>query len=71
MQFGLKYYSYDDYWDVHAGYHAYVSRKIARIENFTNDKVVKFYIPKGAKYYLSNDGQIVSNKIKSGDLKSQ
>lgn len=57
---------------VYSGFHAYLSRSIARkVKSYVNDeKVVKFIIPKGAKYYLGDDGDIVSNKIRSGDLKA-
>lgn len=61
---------------IHAGYHAYVSRQYARNAKnsdmifYSNCKVVKFIIPKGAYYYIGWDDDIVANKIISGDLKS-
>lgn len=56
------------------GYHAFLSRKDARdaykydYVDF-NCKIVKFIIPKDAEYYIGEGGEIVSNIIKSGDLK--
>lgn len=56
---------------IEAGYHAFTSRCIARLKYYSNKeeyKLVKFTIPKGAKYYIGEDGDIVSNMIKSGNL---
>lgn len=33
-------------------------------------KIVKFIIPKGAKYFIGTDGDKVSTSIRSGDLKN-
>lgn len=58
---------------IEMGYHSYKSRENARNLHFNSimddTKIVKFIIPKGAKYYIGEDGDIVSNIIKSGDLK--
>lgn len=58
---------------VDKGYHAFRSRKTARqhygINMSCKPKIVKFTIPKGAKYYIGEDGDIVSNTIIAGDLK--
>ena len=63
---------------IHAGYHAYTTRETtrARVRTFrkvlqkgVKIKIVKFTIPKGAKYYIGNNLDIVSNTIISGDLK--
>lgn len=55
------------------GYHSYRSRERARDEHHNvqhnNSKIVKFIIPKGAKYYIGDCEDIVSDIIKSGDLK--
>ena len=62
---------------IEEGYHSWCSRSIAKSEKsekfrkFGKFKVVKFYIPKGSEYFIGEDGDIVSNKIRSGDLKSQ
>lgn len=61
---------------IEAGYHAYRTRDMARYmkSDYSCEdhmKIVKFIIPKGAKYYFGTDGDIVSNTIVSGDLKSQ
>ena len=57
---------------IYAGYHSFKSREIARFnKTYSNLKVVKFYIPKGAKYFIGDDCDIVSNRIRSGDLKPQ
>lgn len=56
------------------GYHAFRSRDAARIDRSYQCgdlKVVKFYIPKGAKYYIGDDNDIVADRIRSGDLKAQ
>ena len=65
---------------IFAGYHAFRSRKAARLNlhymnlHYGSDrrtKIVKFIIPKGAKYFIGFDNDIVSNLIVSGDLKPQ
>lgn len=57
---------------IHAGYHSFRSRHVARtVKNYTGQKVVKFTIPKGAKYYIGNYEERVSSIIRSGDLKAQ
>lgn len=77
IKFNIRYsYNNDiDYFKAYEGYHAYTSRRITRLRYAKYRdvlyKIVKFYIPKGAKYYLGEDGDIVSNTIKSGDLKRQ
>lgn len=53
------------YFEVDEGFHAYLSKR------FTPDKkLVEFVIPKGAKYFLGINNDIVSDSIKSGDLKN-
>ena len=62
---------------IEEGYHAFRIREDARklirgfnAVNVTNDyKIVKMVIPKGAKYYIGTNGDIVSEVIFSGDLK--
>lgn len=52
---------------IYAGFHSYqTDRQVCRL---SNAKVVKFTIPKGAKYYY-NAGfkEYVSSSIRSGDL---
>ena len=39
-------------------------------EDINLEKIVRFYIPKGAKYYIGSSGDIVSTSIRSGNLKS-
>lgn len=54
---------------IRKGYHSYVSFKVAYTFCPKDHKIVEFTIPKGAKYYLGNYEDIVSNRIMSGDLK--
>lgn len=50
---------------INEGFHAYRGKKFvgSRLA-----KCVEFIIPKGAKYYLGFDNEIVSDLIKSGSL---
>lgn len=64
--------------EIEEGFHSYVSHKKALdmsdwfdYAHGTFTKVVEFAIPKGAKYYLGTDGDIVSTSIKSGNLQSK
>lgn len=58
--------------EIAEGYHAYTSRQEARNHFFdVHHKVVKFVIPKGTEYFVGIRSDIVSNKIKSLDLKRQ
>lgn len=54
---------------VNRGFHAF-RYKLDR-PNYTNNyyKIVEFTIPKGAKYYTGENGDIVSTSIRSGSLK--
>ena len=55
---------------VNEGYHAYTTRKFARLCRFSRmEKIVKFVIPEGAKYYIGCLGDIVSDQIRSLDLR--
>lgn len=57
---------------VDRGYHAYTTRRTARgcrCLFLCDGKIVKFVIPKGAKYFVGMDGDIVSDQIRSLDLK--
>ena len=59
---------------INEGYHAFTNLRAAHDEIVTfgsGYKVVKFTIPKGATYFIGDDDDIVSNRIISGDLKSQ
>lgn len=52
------------------GYHAYKTYDEAK--KYFDDtiyKIVEFIIPKGAKYFIGRDRDIVANKITAGDLK--
>lgn len=53
------------------GYHAYRNRDFA-YDMLTrpdlNYKMVKFIIPAGSTYYIGDIGDIVSDRIQSGDL---
>lgn len=46
------------------GFHAYTKKKTAKRDSSNGDVVVKFIIPKGAKYYKDICDCIVSNQIK-------
>lgn len=56
---------------IYNGYHAYTSRKKAREEHELDigEKIVRFTIPKGARYFMGLNNDVASNMIKSGDLK--
>lgn len=59
--------------EIYEGFHSYnclVKVRDNILETFLNPKVVKFVIPKGAKYYLGRDNDIVSTSIRSGNLKN-
>lgn len=56
------------------GFHSF-SKETSCMCNFFNPyahidmKVVEFFIPKGAKYLLGMNGEVISSSIRSGDLK--
>lgn len=50
---------------IHEGFHAYL---FADVYKSYRTKYVKFIIPKGAKYYLGKNDDIVSTSIRSGNL---
>jgi hypothetical protein len=55
---------------INQGFHAF-TRKAAQAKAAQasyGTKMVKFYIPKGAKYYMGTHADIVSTSIRSGDL---
>ena len=54
---------------IEEGYHAYRFKLDKVVDGLY--KAVEFTIPKGATYYLGTGGDIVSNRIVSGDLKPQ
>lgn len=59
---------------VNSGFHAFRnnadSYALKAINtNYSNEKYVEFTIPKGAKYYIGEYGDIVSTSIRSGSLK--
>ena len=67
---GVSYnpYGVEDYEDVgyriDAGYHSYDTIESAKVTRFyLNEVVVKCIIPKGAEYYINDDGEIVSSTI--------
>jgi hypothetical protein len=71
---GYTFYRTRSSYDVYDGFHSYTNYQTARSYCYckhNNLKVVKFYIPKGAKYIVGNaeDHEIVSTSIRSGDLK--
>lgn len=52
---------------IHAGYHSFKTKDRAELNrSFWHHecRVVKFIIPKGSKYYLGTNGDIVSTRIK-------
>ena len=55
-----------DEW-VYVGFHSYVDEKQANMDciEFPLTKMTKHWgiIPKGSKYFLGNDGDVVSNKL--------
>lgn len=60
---------------IHEGYHSYKNKpkstEITMIDMVSGGvKIVKFTIPKGAKYFLGIDGDIVSTSIRSGNLRA-
>lgn len=54
---------------VEEGFHAFTKENGFTGLNLPYKKLVKFTIPKGAKYYLGMNGDIVSTSIRSGNLK--
>lgn len=60
---------------VYDGFHAFRSPEWAMPYSIfpcriPPEKIVRMYIPRGAKYYIGDDGDIVSNRIYSGTLKA-
>jgi len=53
---------------VDAGFHAYQNKWVRDV--FLEEKLVAFTIPKGAKYVVGDNGDIVSTSIRSGSLKA-
>lgn len=58
-----KYDSYDGTYGIHHGYHSFKTEKDARTSGYFYDKIAKFVIPKGTRYY-SNHTEYVSEQIK-------
>lgn len=51
---------------IEQGLHAFINTNtiyFKQIEHITLSKAVEMYIPKGAKYFLGKDGDIVTNKL--------
>lgn len=68
----LKIINNGSYNGIREGFHSFKDFQYATVEMsnwFRTEKIVKFVIPKGAKYYLGMSGDIVSTSIRSGDLK--
>lgn len=59
----------DDY-VIEEGFHAYVIAAIKKSVIISRpSKIVRFTIPKGAKYFIGYGEEIVSDKIRSGELR--
>lgn len=55
--------------EIHEGFHSYDNLQYAYSIRDPYAKIVKFVIPKGAKYYHNSDRhEYVSTSIRSGDL---
>ena len=61
----LKVIKYDEYLEINAGFHSYTYKSYQN-----GKKLVEFTIPKGAKYYVGMNSQIVSTSIRSGSLEA-
>jgi hypothetical protein len=49
---------------IYNGYHSFQRKRLAREDSTNSEKsIVKFYIPKGSKYYMNKCGEIVSSSI--------
>lgn len=60
---------YDDH-VIEEGFHAYVITAIKKsVITSRPSKVVRFTIPKGAKYFIGYGEEIVSDKIRAGELR--
>lgn len=55
---------------IYEGFHSYIDKKNNKHMVVGNShKIVKFVIPKGAKYYINKmNGEYVSTSIRTGDL---
>lgn len=51
------------YLNINAGLHSFVFGKIPPQYSSTSYKVVEMYIPKGAKYFLGTNNEIVSDNL--------
>lgn len=59
----------DDEWEIEEGLHAYTTLVRARFMLDYNEKVVLFVIPKGTRYVIGEDWEIVAERMITGDLK--
>ena len=60
----------DDMLEYTHGFHSYKDIKTAQDNTSPNNrKIVRFYIPKGTAYIEGKNNEIVSENIRSGDLK--
>lgn len=56
---------------VHSGFHSFTKEPHYMTTSIVDVKIVKFTIPKGAKYMISADGkEMVSTSIRSGSLEA-
>lgn len=54
----------DYYNDINEGYHSFISKEQAIRAGYSDARIIKFYIPKGATYYINEErGHYVSDKI--------
>ncbi len=56
------------YIEISKGLHSYTEEKINQLKktalyNYANLEIVKMWIPKGAKYFIGENGDIVSNEL--------
>lgn len=72
----LKHFLYDNDYIVEYGFHAYTSLERASeawegllFWDRIDTKIVRFTIPAGAEYFMGEDGEVVSGKIRSGELR--
>ena len=70
----LKVVNREKYNAVNKGFHSYRSlveaTKKINAYNLNNMKIVKFYIPKGARFIYGDRNEVVSTSIRSGNLKA-